>query len=1011
MISSLALLAFALIANVVSSLPTTSGPSSPSSTVNVVVSDRLPTATGPTCIQTRSPDDPQASDINSTVQDDDTISKACDVTTQQTTTLGLLSVIYYGLDNLYFFNISHNVNAVSRPVASPNLCPDTFNDIFSTCVINQNFWGGWVMDGGTNRSITNHIYPVNAISKGGAGSSTISSAASATGKPSTGTQDTGSSTQGVGGTTTGDHLPGGSSTYADQPHGTGRSQGSTGGGSATDVIATSTGGPGSSSSSSAASGELPSTNPAGSGHSGGQQTTSNVLSGSGQASGTEVGSTNFQNPGTTKPQASATGPSGASTKPAGSQHASGQQTLTGAGTTKRPNLETTSPPSSMNLPSGATVVSATISGVTYSETFVPKTLSGYATLAGTITSSHLIIGPGGVVWVPLSQPSGTDPELSPPTVLLTNPNAPHLTTTGPAQSGSSGIPHSGAATSKLPTNPTAGPSKTIAPGTTQGGEGTTGAALATITTSYDPEASTVTSIGPEITGNTAIRTSDDHHGLGFYPFWRGGPHCFIICPPGIDNGGIILWGMDKPGIYPPPVPPPFPGINWPTITINDDLEPTATEEPDEEPTNSKPKESAESTAKPTKTTTAESTAKTTSKPSSLSVESSSHSSTHSGSYIPATQKYILDIETVGTDELKQRNSWVNKFYHLSRASGSMSSGSVSAFTTGASSGHGTAAVSTTKGPIPSSTKPPPTATATPKPTGTAAQTTASVNPADCPNDGVRENAPNCPKPSSTTGFSCGVASNVGVATYTPATWCACRNPDNSYSTMSGDDPCAYPTPPATPITPHAVKPSTTAAPTGVPPLTDCSLVITTETGTIAPGPQTYCTCGPVIAGINTQTSDGMVYSICAGDPYPTIASSSLPPAKTTAPPKPKPSEAIIIYREDSCGDTDCSSFGHVYEITPGQPVDPCKDHDVYGDSYTQSVANDDSDYPVNFGPFKAHDIDGLQYSGSNNHVGTLTGDVPGSPIQCIVPAAQATSCTDSHSIQADDFYPIVYCEW
>ena len=92
-------------------------------------------------------------------------------------------------------------------------------------------------------------------------------------------------------------------------------------------------------------------------------------------------------------------------------------------------------------------------------------------------------------------------------------------------------------------------------------------------------------------------------------------------------------------------------------------------------------------------------------------------------------------------------------------------------------------------------------------------------------------------------------------------------------------------------------------------------------------------------------------------------------------------------------------------------MNPCKDDDVFADTYTQSVSNDDSDYPVNFGPFKAHDIDGLKYSGSNQDVGTLTGDVPGSPIQCIVPAAQATSCTSSHSIQADDFIPIVYCEW
>ena len=152
MLSSLAIFAVGLFASSIHTLPTTTIVSS--SATNIVDTDPLPTATGPTCIQTRSPGDPLASDINAAIQADDTINKACDVSTQQTTTIneGLLSVIYYGLDNQYFFNISHNVNFVSRPIASPNLCPDTFQNIFSTCVLNQNFWGGWVMSDGTNRS-------------------------------------------------------------------------------------------------------------------------------------------------------------------------------------------------------------------------------------------------------------------------------------------------------------------------------------------------------------------------------------------------------------------------------------------------------------------------------------------------------------------------------------------------------------------------------------------------------------------------------------------------------------------------------------------------------------------------------------------------------------------------------------------------------------------------------------------------------------------------------------------
>ena len=82
---------------------------------------------------------------------------------------------------------------------------------------------------------------------------------------------------------------------------------------------------------------------------------------------------------------------------------------------------------------------------------------------------------------------------------------------------------------------------------------------------------------------------------------------------------------------------------------------------------------------------------------------------------------------------------------------------------------------------------------------------------------------------------------------------------------------------------------------------------TTIDGSIALGPQAYCSCGPVVAGINTQTSDGVVYSICAGEPFPTIASSTptLPepttePSELPPPPPPQPSEAIIIYRYEFC---------------------------------------------------------------------------------------------------------------
>ena len=105
-----------------------------------------------------------------------------------------------------------------------------------------------------------------------------------------------------------------------------------------------------------------------------------------------------------------------------------------------------------------------------------------------------------------------------------------------------------------------------------------------VTTSYDPEAVTVGPINPTITVNTAVKTSDDHHPVGLYPFIKGGPSCFF-CPPGIDDGGFFLFGMNYPGIFPPPPTPPFPGVrNFPTITIGDDLNPTPDTDNEEQPT-------------------------------------------------------------------------------------------------------------------------------------------------------------------------------------------------------------------------------------------------------------------------------------------------------------------------------------------------------------------------------------------------------------------------------------------
>ena len=79
----------------------------------------------------------------------------------------------------------------------------------------------------------------------------------------------------------------------------------------------------------------------------------------------------------------------------------------------------------------------------------------------------------------------------------------------------------------------------------------------------------------------------------------------------------------------------------------------------------------------------------------------------------------------------------------------------------------------------------------------------------CQHNPTRQDPPNCVEPpSSSEPFKCSAGSNVGVATYDPATWCGCNSPIGTlYPTMttaSGDAACAYTKVPDTTVKPTAV---------------------------------------------------------------------------------------------------------------------------------------------------------------------------------------------------------------
>lgn len=151
----------------------------------------------------------------------------------------------------------------------------------------------------------------------------------------------------------------------------------------------------------------------------------------------------------------------------------------------------------------------------------------------------------------------------------------------------------------------------------------------------------------------------------------------------------------------------------------------------------------------------------------------------------------------------------------------------------------------------------------------------------------------------------------------------------------------------------------------------------------------------------------------------TVAPSS--PASTSAaavpssPPPPAPSLAIIVWRQDDCSDIVCESEARVFDIAAGaqSSIDPCTDGEVdYKYQFPADVSNDNSDYTIAFGTFTTHQIEDVSYAGSNLHVGKLTGTgLPGGSVQCEVPQPVATSCSSSHSLDADDQTPIAYCAW
>ncbi|KAL9599991.1 MAG: hypothetical protein Q9219_003460 [cf. Caloplaca sp. 3 TL-2023] len=119
----------------------------------------------PTCFQPRAPADPVPSAISSVLAS--ALPDACNPELEEVTTLNRKKLRTFQVDS-FNLNISQNANPTSTSDAAvPSAsCQNAFQNIITTCVespVGVGFWGGWVVVKGLNYSISDFVYPKNAL--------------------------------------------------------------------------------------------------------------------------------------------------------------------------------------------------------------------------------------------------------------------------------------------------------------------------------------------------------------------------------------------------------------------------------------------------------------------------------------------------------------------------------------------------------------------------------------------------------------------------------------------------------------------------------------------------------------------------------------------------------------------------------------------------------------------------------------------------------------------------------
>ena len=115
----------------------------------------------PTCIQPRASTDPPAAQISSSLASASVVENSCNSTTDSVARVGAVQIVYYN-SGAYYLNITR-LALLHLPEVPASYCPQQFQNIIDTCVVQQSFWGGWITSYGVNWSVSNFDYPQNPL--------------------------------------------------------------------------------------------------------------------------------------------------------------------------------------------------------------------------------------------------------------------------------------------------------------------------------------------------------------------------------------------------------------------------------------------------------------------------------------------------------------------------------------------------------------------------------------------------------------------------------------------------------------------------------------------------------------------------------------------------------------------------------------------------------------------------------------------------------------------------------